>query len=165
MPDQPFAFDGRLYRKLERGFEQVLSLWDADEDIHLITLATFGLNAAGVPSIDQLTLMPVDEHWIPLRDTFEGRLVQRLIHERHRFIKILASASQADTVQPSVALTDAGDKPFFLHISVDPPGAANCGEAGRQLAANHWVWHVYDEPMPTLPGGTANERTNGVPGV
>ena len=152
LPDQPFACDECLYRRLERRFEQALSLWGAADSIHLIAMATFGLNAAGVPSIDQLTLMPVDQHWIPVRDMFEVKLLAELVSEQRRFIKVLTSSDQALADKPSVALTDTGEEPVLLHIAVDSSGYPRGEEeTKRRSPSDGWVWNVAAGPIPHFP--------------
>jgi hypothetical protein len=67
MPDQAFAIDEQLYRRLGRRFEPELALWGASDDIHMVMIATFGVSSAGVPAIVELSLMPVTRHWLPGR--------------------------------------------------------------------------------------------------
>jgi hypothetical protein len=44
MPDQAFAIDEQLYRRLGRRFEPELALWGASDDIHMVMIATFGVS-------------------------------------------------------------------------------------------------------------------------
>lgn len=169
MPDQPFAIDGQLFARMERRFELALSLWGATDGIHLVTLATFGLNAAGVPNIDQLTLMPVDEHWMPVRDMAEVRLLQTLVGERRRFIKVFSVPSPSGATPPTVALVDAGDQPVLLHVVVESPGHPSGDQpVPRQLSADRWIWRAEADLMPPLPAaiyegvGTTSCRPRGV---
>jgi len=49
-----------------------LSLWGAAADIHMMmVIATLGVGAAVVPTIEALRLMPVTQHWLPIEDGFE----------------------------------------------------------------------------------------------
>ena len=156
LPDQPFSCDECLYRRFEKRFEQALSLWDTAASIHLVAMATFGLNAAGVPSIDQLALMPVDEHWIPVRDLFEVNLLTQLVCEQRRFIKILATTGQDHDDRPSVALTDTGEEPVLLHIAVGSSGdPRNAEDSGRRLQPGGWVWHAAAGQIPHFPAKAA----------
>ena len=47
VPDQAFALDEQLYRRLGRRFEPELALWGASDDIHMVMIATFGVSSAG----------------------------------------------------------------------------------------------------------------------
>ena len=75
VPDQPFALDEQLYRRMGRRFERELSLWGASDAVHMMLIATFGLNNAGVPTIEELSLMPVTGQWLPIENSFERQLV------------------------------------------------------------------------------------------
>jgi hypothetical protein len=79
VPDQGFALDEQVFRRLGRRFEPQLALWGAAEDIHMIMIATFSVGAAGVPTIVELSLIPVTRQWLPVEDAFEKQLVERLV--------------------------------------------------------------------------------------
>ena len=71
VPDQTFALDEQIYRRLSRRFELELSLWGAADNLHMVIIATFGVSTAGVPAISELSLMPVTAQWLPIEDSFE----------------------------------------------------------------------------------------------
>ena len=81
VPDQAFALDEQLYRRLGRRFEAELSMWGTADDLHMVIIATFGVSQAGLPMISGLSLMPVTEQWVPVEDAFELRLVERFVRE------------------------------------------------------------------------------------
>ena len=58
VPEQAFALDEQLYRRLGRRFESELALWGAADDIRMVIIATFSVAAAGIPTIVELSLMP-----------------------------------------------------------------------------------------------------------
>ena len=117
-PDQPFAFDERPYTPVGEGFQQVLSLWGADDGIHLMMLATFGLNAAGVPHRSD-HFDASRRHWIPVRDTFEGLLVRSWFMNGAGSSRSWRPLLSSHDDEPSVALTDTGEEPVLLHIAFD----------------------------------------------
>lgn len=67
MPGQAFSIDEQLYRRLGRRFEPELALWGASDGIQMVMIATFGVSTAGVPAINELSLMPVTRQWLPVR--------------------------------------------------------------------------------------------------
>ena len=75
MPDQSFAIDEQLYRRLGRRFENELALWGANDDLHMVMIATVGVGRAGVPAIHELCLMPATRQWLPVADGFDKQLV------------------------------------------------------------------------------------------
>ncbi len=81
VPDQAFAMDDGLFRRMERRLDRELSLWGAADDLRMVIGATFGLTGASVPAIDSLTLMPTTLQWLPVEDAAEKELVERLVRE------------------------------------------------------------------------------------
>jgi hypothetical protein len=150
VPDQTFAIDELLYRRLGLRFESALALWGAADDIHMVMIATFGVSGAGVPAIQELCLMPVTRQWLPVEDGFEAQLVGRLVGEGRAFVKGLRYNLGAGTVLASGTLTDCeGSAPLLFVLSAGSDGAP-CPDA-IGLSAPVWVWHRSDEAMPPLP--------------
>jgi hypothetical protein len=89
LPDQAFAMDEKLYRRLGRRFADELALWGAADTLHLIAIATFGINPAGMVSIEELSLMPVTAQWLPVEDGFALQQVEQLVRDQRSFIKVL----------------------------------------------------------------------------
>ncbi len=155
VPDQPFALDEQLYRRMGRRFERELSLWGASNAVHMMVIATFGLNEAGVPMIEELSLMPVTGQWLPVEEGFEKHLVERLVRDGRTFVKGLRYNLPVGQLLASVILTDAGESPVALCI--EPRGADDeeMAVAMKDFApvtgSPAWVWRVGQGAMPTLP--------------
>ena len=155
VPDQPFALDAQLYRRMGRRFERELSLWGASDAVHMMLIATFGLNDAGVPTIEELSLMPVTAQWLPVEDAFEQQLVERLVRDGRTFVKGLRYNLSVGQILASVVLTDAGESPVALCIA--PRGAdeeqmaAGLREFAPVIGSPAWVWRVGQEAIPALP--------------
>jgi hypothetical protein len=152
VPDQPFALDDQLFRRMEDRFERELSLWGAGGGCHLITLATFGIGPAGIPTIEQLGLMPVDARWIPIVDVYDLRLVERLVEERRRFIKVVPTHSSSLVDRASIVLTDVGELPALLRLSTEVSSELrHFGSAMPPHQYETWTWQAGSEAMPVLP--------------
>ena len=155
VPDQPFAIDEQLYRRMGRRFERELSLWGACDAIHMMLIATFGLNDAGVPTIEELSLMPMTGQWLAIEDSFEQQLIERLVRDGRTFVKGLRYNLPVAQLLASVILTDAGESPIALCI--EPRGADDeqMAAAMKDLASVNgspaWVWRVAQGAMPPLP--------------
>jgi Protein of unknown function (DUF1173) len=151
MPDQAFAIDQQLYRRLGRRFEPELALWGASDDIHMVMIATFGVSSAGVPAIHELCLMPVTRQWLPVEDGFEKQLLDRLVGENRCFVKGLHYNLGRGEPIASAVLTDCeGSAPmlFLLPASVDEAAPGHeTGDPGAPV----WTWRRSGEPMPPLP--------------
>jgi hypothetical protein len=78
MPDFPFLLDETLYRRLQVRFENEMALWSANQDSHLIAIATFGFTPAGLAVVEEMALMVVSENWIPYESAYEKRLLDAL---------------------------------------------------------------------------------------
>ena len=155
VPDQPFALDEQLYRRMGRRFERELSLWGASDAIHMMLIATFGLNDAGVPTIEELSLMPVTGQWLPIEDSFEQQLIERLVRDGRTFVKGLRYNLPVAQLLASAILTDAGESPIALCIGPrgadDEQMAAAMADLASVNGSPAWVWRVAQGAMPPLP--------------
>lgn len=154
LPGLPFIIDDMLHRRLQARFERELSLWAADPNSHLMTIATFGLNSAGLAIVEEIALMVASENWIPYETAAEKRLVDALAYLREKSVKGLRYNLHAD--QPIAnALLQNRTQPIALYIV--PAGADGVFEAclGEMIAARpeigSWVWRSSDGDMPPLP--------------
>ncbi|RYF57167.1 MAG: DUF1173 domain-containing protein [Comamonadaceae bacterium] len=151
VPDLAFALDERLYRRLGRRFESELALWSAIEDIHMVMTATFTVAASGMPSIVELSFMPVTRCWLPVEDGFEKQLVERLVSDGRSFVKGLRYNLGAGCALASAALTDCeGSAPLLFVVR------AGSEDTGPHLRTSNpsiplWLWHPSSEAIPTLP--------------
>jgi hypothetical protein len=143
--------DERLYRRLGQRFESELALWSATEDIHMVMAATFAVAASGMPSIMELSLMPVTRCWMPVEDGFEKQLVERLVSDGRSFVKGLRYNLGSGCALASAALTDCeGSAPPLFVVR------ASGEDTDRHLralapSAPAWFWHPSIEAIPALP--------------
>jgi hypothetical protein len=162
VPDQAFALDEQLYRRLGRRFESALALWGAADDIHMVMMASFSVAAAGVPTIVELSLMPVTRYWLPVEDGFEKQLIERLVADGRSFVKGLRYNLGAESALASATLTDCeGSAPllFVVHAGIE--------DSGRYLQVCDppvpvWLWSPSREAMPTLPPSHVRLRTTSI---
>ena len=163
VPDQAFALDEQLYRRLGRRFEPELSLWGAADNLHMVMIATFGVSEAGLPTIAELSLMPVTGQWLPVEDSFEQQLVDRLVRDGRCFVKGLRYNLPVGQALASAVLTDVAESPVPLCIA---PRGADDEQLDRMinsLASTHtspaWVWDVSQGPMPALPAASVSRTS------
>jgi hypothetical protein len=155
VPDQAFALDEQLYRRLGRRFAPELSLWGAADNLHMVMIATFGVSYAGVATIAELSLMPVTQQWLPIEDLFEQQLVERLVRDGRAFVKGLRYNLPAEQPLASAILTDAVESPIALCIAPrgagDQPFDAALEDFASVIGPRAWVWRVAQGTMPPLP--------------
>jgi hypothetical protein len=162
VPDQAFALDEALYRRLGRRFDSELAQWAAADDVHMVAIATFGVSEAGLPAIVELSLMPVTPQWLPIEGAFEGQLVERLVAEGRAFVKGLRYNLARDSCLASATLTDTGGTGVLLFIV--PPGLEGAAvsdgirDASPDCSAPVWIWQPTSEPLPRLPERARDAR-------
>lgn len=155
VPDQAFALEQQLYRRMGRRFETELALWSASDQIHMVIIATFSVAGTGVPVVAELSLMPVTQHWLPVESTFEEQLVDRLVNQGRIFRKGLRYNLPATIPVANATLIDTDGDPCSLRISRDTNTVI---DESAQTKSQHypglsqsWVWNPEAEPMPRLP--------------
>ena len=155
LPDQAFAIDEPLYRRLGRRFDAELALWGSADSVRMVIIATFGVGEAGIPAIAEMSLMPVTPQWLPVEDSFERQLVERLVAQGRSFIKGLRYNLRRDQCLATATLTDMGSPgPLLFIVQRGPDGTAE--PEGRRDVTAHcgapaWTWRPASEGMPRLP--------------
>ncbi len=162
VPDQAFALDEHLYRRLGRRFESELTLWGSADNVHMIVIATFGVSEAGVPTFAEMSLMPVTPQWLPVESSFERQLIEHLIAEGRSFIKGLRYNLARTQPVACATLTDAGESAplmFVVPAAIEQTQVLDALESGGghgQHAA--WLWRPGAEGIPVLPPKRAGSQ-------
>ena len=153
VPDQAFALDEQLYRRLGRRFESALTLWGAADDIHMVMIATFSVAAAGIPTIVELSLMPVTRHWLPVEDGYEKQLIERLVADGRSFVKGLRYMLARGAPFVHATLLDVTNTGIRLRIA-DGNERHRCAQEDAkedEATGSEWIWIPSDGPIPSLP--------------
>ncbi|WP_049096376.1 DUF1173 domain-containing protein [Burkholderia cepacia] len=154
-----FMMSADLNKRL-KVFEAEKSLWNAYPDIHLIMIATFSVDSAGVAELEEMALMVVNEQWIPFSTVEEKGFLETLVAGRRRFAKGLRYNLPSTRPLASVILNDTEEKHTAVYLV---PG--NASEAYKVALAelledrrmNHLQWES-GNAMPTLPPPVARPR-------
>jgi hypothetical protein len=117
----------------------------------MVMIATFSVAAAGIPTIVEVSLMPVTRHWLPVEDGYEKQLIERLVADGRSFVKGLRYNLGAEGALASATLTDCeGSAPslFIIHAGIE--------YNGRYLQVCDpslpvWQWSPSREAMPARP--------------
>ncbi len=161
MPDQAFAIDEQLYRRLGRRFESELALWGASDDMHMVMIATFGVSSAGVPAIQELCLMPVTRQWLPVEDGFEKQLLERLVADGRSFVKGLRYHLSRARGLANATLTDCDGPARTLFIVTADSDPLLDGLDTDMKSNAQWVWRRSIDPMPVLPQRSHRRESDG----
>lgn len=151
MPDQAFAIDEQLYRRLGRRFEPELAMWGASDDIHMVMIATFTVASSGIPTIVELSLMPVTRCWLPIDDSYEQLLLDRLVADGRSFVKGLRYNLIKHIAVATAALTDCGSTPEFLFLTTAGLEDRHQDTQTSNTPAASWVWNPSTGAMPAFP--------------
>lgn len=154
LPDQSFAIDEQLFRRLERHFEQELMLWGNSASVRMVMICTFRLTTIGVPTVVELSLMPVTTEWLPIENAFDHELTAKLVHEERHFVKGLRYNTPRRPTMASAMLLDAGAEPWTLSIGSQAEAVESSELVHRAPSTNQsrlWFWRPSQEPMPALP--------------
>jgi hypothetical protein len=154
LPDQAFALDDALYRRLGRSFEHALTLWGTEPDLHLLMIATFRVDEAGVPDLVELSLMLTNAQWLPVEDGWDRQLVGALVRQGRLFVKGLRYNTPVEQALVCACLLDCGTTPFPLFI--DREHCTDAHLSGDQTSptpafGSVWRWSPGQGDMPALP--------------
>ncbi|QAB00987.1 MULTISPECIES: DUF1173 domain-containing protein [Agrobacterium tumefaciens complex] len=151
----PLMIEDGAWRRLAARYETEFELWRSSEAFHLIVIATFGISAAGIASVEEVALMVVNEHWLPFEDVHELRLLEKLGHLKRKSVKGLRFNLPREA--PIVSVTLPEQKPAPVAMFIVPPSAGDDYEHAladmieTRPEITPWVWRVADGELPRLP--------------
>jgi hypothetical protein len=154
LPEMPLKVEEDLARRIERRFEKEISLWQGEDETHMILVGTFGLDSAGYERLEEVSLMVTDANWIPIEHRWDLELVRRLVGERRRFTKGMRYNLAADKPIASAVLSDPAGEPVALYVippSSDAETVAKVNTLVEESAYRSWIWHAGGAEMPALP--------------
>jgi hypothetical protein len=155
MPGFVFLIDDSLHRRIQARFENEIALRGVDDSSHLMAIATFGLNTAGLAVVEEIALMVVGENWIPYESVHEKKLVDALAGSRERSLKGLRYNFASDRPIAAAMIPQHRPRPVALYIV--PAHASEQYDAGLdELIASRpemdaWIWRTGEGEMPPLP--------------
>lgn len=161
LPDLPFMLADDLSKRMANRFQADLALWNSDESTHLVAIATFGFDDAGVAAVEEMALVVTTENWIPVEHVHDLQLLTALTRAGRRFSKGLRYNLTSSRPLASAVLSDTSPLPVALY-AVPPNVSDEYRQALDGLIASSdlpdWVWMAGKAPMPALPGRLGYER-------
>jgi hypothetical protein len=154
MPSFPFMLAEDVHRRMTTSFATEIALWNAAPDAHLVAMATFGIDTAGIAAIEAIALMVVTDRWVPVENRYEVMLVEALTRQGASFVKSLRYTLPFSAPMASVVVRRAGVPPAALYIAPDDATPAYRDALGALIAESgmeSWVWEVGEGAMPPLP--------------
>ncbi|MFJ2758807.1 DUF1173 domain-containing protein [Nocardioides sp. NPDC087217] len=149
LPDAPFMLDDRLHVRLTWRFAAELDLWQSDPDGHLIAISTFAVGRGGLATVEEISLVTVDRHWLPYETEADRMLVELAVEQRRRFTKSLRCNLTDGLPIASLTLTDTtvATAAFVLAEATQVPEAE---DAAAAAGLDAWIWAL-GSPIPRLP--------------
>lgn len=149
VPDAPLMVDDALLSRLDKRFGDELELWQADEEGHLVVIATFSVGRAGLATAEEISLVMTDRNWLPYESLADKLLLDTALENRRRFSKSLRYNLAPDKPMAALVFTDTETPTaaFLLSSEEDREAVA---EIATQTGTEVWTW-VIGEDMPTLP--------------
>lgn len=151
LPDFPIFLNPDIFQRLHRHFANEIELWSANDHGHLVVIGTFGMNASGIASFQEIALMAVTEQWLPYENKDELKLINTLIHANRRFIKCLRYNLPTSINTASVLLADKDNETTAIFIC--PPDASDDFEEDVQALTERSgvkvrLWRTGDGALP-----------------
>jgi hypothetical protein len=141
--------DDDLHRRMLKRFADELELWQADEQGHLMLIATFTVGRTGLASVQELSMAMTDEHWLPYESEADKLLLDTAISAHRRFTKSLRYNLTASQHMASLVLTDT-ETPTAACLIEDAEDREAIDALQADTGTDTWTWVVGD-PMPPLP--------------
>jgi hypothetical protein len=153
-PRYPFMLADDVERRMRKAFANELALWDANEEAHLVAVATLGIGATGVASVEAIALMAVNENWVPVETAYEAMLIERLTKNGASFVKSMRYNMPTTRPMASLVLPREGGKSMAMYLVPDDVETAfreMLAELIHESGMPAWVWDIANGPMPDLP--------------
>ncbi|RQT22108.1 DUF1173 domain-containing protein [Burkholderia contaminans] len=151
LPDYGLMIDEKTKKRIEKIFAAELEIWAATEGTHLMVIATASLSAAGIATVQEVSMMLTTDSWIPFESLADNTLLKTLAKRRYQ--KCLRYNQTARHPIATALLTDA-ERGTALYVV---PGDASSGyQAELELLIaeselDAWIWRPAMEAMPSLP--------------
>jgi hypothetical protein len=160
LPGFPFVLSDELFKSFDKLFGLTKSLYTANPQGHLLTIATFTVDGNGVPEIQEIAIMLTNEQWIPVENAYDIKVVDDLIKEQRSFHKELRYNLAADKPIACATVTDVFGPPVALYLDLGNLVSKWAStESLRELmeSSNMMSW-VFDPRLPQPPFPPKHER-------
>lgn len=153
-PDFPLLLTDELHRRLTRKFAPEIAAWTAFDGVHLVAIATFEVDIAGVPGVEDISVMTTTVNWLPFEGARERMLIESLVGSGRRFTKILRYILQPHVPVAAAMLTDTYPVATALYLHPEADNESSAGALADLIVGSnlsHWSWHAAEVAVPPLP--------------
>lgn len=153
-PDFHFFMNEDVHKRINKRFIKELELWNMYEDkCHLLFICTILKTASDLPLIQEISLMLVNQHWIPFENKYEYELIQEMMENKRQFIKGLRYNLPTNKPLASIVSVDTVPKPTAMYIIPSSESEQYTQSIEQMIEESDyasWQWEV-DQVMPELP--------------
>ncbi|ETR92843.1 hypothetical protein M214_4173 [Acinetobacter baumannii CI86] len=152
-PDFHFFMNKDLHKRIFKRFQEDLELWGAHENSQLITISTFTRGISGVANLEEVSLIVVNEQWIPYENMYEYDLINEMIRENRPFIKGLRYNLDRKKPLSSLVALDTLPVPTAMYIIPAAQSHTYKESVVNLIEASEyegWIWEA-EMAMPDLP--------------
>lgn len=121
-PSFPIFMDEKMEKSVRKRFALEFDLAEAHEQLKLVMIATVGLNRAASAQLAEVSIMLVNENWIPVESLSELQLIDHLTADKRSFTKTLRFNVKERPIA-SALLTDTTPV-CAMYIQPEEAGAA-----------------------------------------
>lgn len=152
MADVPLYASADTVKRLNKRFVVEFEIAASVEDVHLMTIATVSINHAGQASLEDASLMLVDENWLPFEDIDERDLIAELTRTGRSFVKGLRFNVQNRPLA-NLLLTDLSPAVamYILPAAISDENRIVIDEMIADNRIGHWIWETDQGPWPAIP--------------
>ena len=149
LPDAPLMIDDTLLARLNNRFSNELELWQANDEGHLIVIATFSIGRAGLATAEEISLAMTDRNWLPYESLADKLLLDTALAARRRFTKSLRYNLTPDRPMASLVFTDT-PTPTAAFLLINDRDREAAAQIAADTGTGVWTWLITDD-MPELP--------------
>ncbi len=152
-PDYYFYMNEVTYTRINKLFSNDFQLTDSNDN-HLITMATFSVNASGFADLEEIAFMPVDQNWIPIETMLDKMLLDKLYAQKRKFIRCMRYNLKSSMPLATAILSDVSQGPVAMYIiaqSASTDYVENFDNLIQGSELRSWRWDVTSGNMPNLP--------------
>lgn len=153
MADFPLYASADTVKRLNKRFVAEFDIAASLEDVHLMLISTASINHAGHASLEDASVMLVDENWIPFEDIDERDLISELTRTGRSFVKGLRFNVQNRPLA-NLLLTDLSPAVamYILASTLSDENRAVIDEMIEDNHVGHWIWETDQGSWPAIPG-------------
>ncbi|WCA73016.1 DUF1173 family protein (plasmid) [Agrobacterium tumefaciens] len=151
-PSFPIFMDEKMEKSVRKRFALELDFAEAHEQLKLVMIATAGLNRAASAQLAEVSIMLVNENWIPVESFSELQLIDHLTADKRSFTKTLRFNVKERPIA-SALLTDTTPV-CAMYIQPEDAGEAYgqvLGEMEKETGMATWLWDAEDGHWPQIP--------------